>query len=402
MKSASATLPANVPAELAFDFDMYAGPEVTRSPHRSLDTLLNFPDIFYTPRNGGHWVVTRQKVAVDLLQTPQIFSSDPTKSDPSVLMTAVKRVPLDIDPPDHAGYRRILNSMFSPKAVREFESAVRAQAVRLIESVYQNGRCDFLTEIAQQYPPEIFLGLLGIPAERRQTFISWVDEMTRSADPAVARAASARVASLMREIVAERRTQRGSDIISRLLGEEFGGRPLNEEELVGITVLLFIGGLDTVVALLSFMMLFLAEHSEHRAQLVARPDLIPDAIEEMSRRFSISCIFRYVAVDAHFAGVDFKAGDRVLLVHPLYGIDDREIEDPLRVDFQRPVSRHTAFGAGPHRCLGSHLARLELRVFLEEWLRRIPQFSTPDAQSLSFRGGKIIQPVALPLTWDAA
>lgn len=394
------SVPAHVPPGLVFDFDMYTGPEVTRCPHQSLTALQKLPDIFYTPRNGGHWVITRQKMAVDVLQTPEIFSNDPTYSDPSVLMTAVKRVPLDLDPPDHSGYRKILNAMFSPKAVRDLEPLVRAQAQSLVEAVLPDGECDFVSQIAEHYPPEIFLKLLGIPSDRRETFVAWVDAMARSPDPATARETSLRVAALMRDVLAERRANPGDDIISRLLTEEFEGRPLNEDELVGICVLLFIGGLDTVVALISFIMLYLAGAPEHRRLLAAEPARIGDALEEMIRRFSISCIFRYTARDAQFGGIDFKAGDRALLVHPIYGIDDREIANPLEVDFDRPVSRHTAFGAGPHRCLGSHLARLELKVFLEEWLSRIPEFELAiDIDELGYRGGKIIQPLRLPLHW---
>ena len=397
------SVPPHVPDDLVFDFDMYSGPEVTRCPHQSLTALQKLPDIFYTPRNGGHWVVTRQRMAVDILQTPEIFSNDPTYTDPLVLMTAVKRIPLDLDPPDHSGYRKILNTMFSPKAVRDLEPLVRAQARDLVEAVAARGDCNFVSEIAEHYPPEIFLKLLGIPNDRRETFVTWVDAMSRSPDPAQAREMSLRVAGLMREVLAERRANPGDDIISRLLQEEFEGRQLNEEELVGICVLLFIGGLDTVVALISFIMLYLAGAPAHRRQLAADPAKIGDALEEMIRRFSISCIFRYVARDAHFGGLDFKAGDRALMVHPIYGIDDREIFNPLEVDFDRPVSRHTAFGAGPHRCLGSHLARLELKVFLEEWLSRIPDFELAvDIDELGYRGGKIIQPLSLPLHWTPA
>jgi len=318
-------------------------------------------------------------------------------------MTAVKRVPLDVDPPDHAGYRKILNAMFSPKAVREIEPIIRAQARKLVDEVVDRGQCDFVTEIAEHYPPEIFLKLLGIPNERRAEFVAWVDAMARSPDPAAARENSLRVAALMREVLDERRANPGDDIISRLLQQEFEGRMLNEDELVGMCVLLFIGGLDTVVALLSFIMLYLAGAPIHRHELAANPARIVDGLEEMIRRFSISCIFRYTARDARFAGIDFKAGDRALLVHPIYGIDDRELDDPLSVDFDRPVSRHTAFGAGPHRCLGSHLGRLELKIFLEEWLSRVPDFEVAgDTQSIAFRGGKIIQPIALPLRWGSA
>ncbi|WP_189338400.1 cytochrome P450 [Sphingobium sp. SCG-1] len=292
-----------------------------------------------------------------------------------------------------------MNGLFSPKAVAKMQDMVRQQAQMLIDNVLSEGRCDFVADVAQYYPSEIFLKLLGIPLDQCGTFMDWVDSAIRSADPAIAREASVRVADFIAQTLAERKKAPGDDILSHLLLQNYDGRPLEQEELVGISVLLFIGGLDTVVALLSFVMLYLAEHPGHQRELVDNPELIPDALEEMIRRFSISAIFRYVAEDTCFSNIEFKKGDRVLIQHFLYGIDDREIDNPLEVDFHRPVSRHTAFGAGPHRCLGSHLARLELRVFLAEWLQRIPEFSLATGTNLSFRGGKVIQPVTLPLTW---
>jgi cytochrome P450 len=396
-------IPGHVPPGLVFDFDFFAGPEFTYQPHQSLTTeLRQRPDIFYTPRNGGHWVIGRMEDAGELVQDPATFSSNPAVSGGAVTVSLFKRIPIDQDPPEHAEYRKLLNSMLSPAAVRLLETKVEAFARDLVASVAAKGECEFMSEIAKRYSTGIFIELLGIPLELRETFVEWVDLAVRTADPAVSRQAYAKIASLMDETLEMRRAQPGDDLLSKLLTKTIGGCPLDQEELRGIGIVLFVGGLDTVVSLLAFIIQFLAEHPDHVRQLRAAPEDLPNALEELIRRNGINNLYRHIQRDTCFKGVNMKAGERVLLLYSVYGIDDRNVADPLTVDFSRPVSRHMTFGAGPHRCLGSHLARLELRMFLQEWLAAIPEFQLRPGPKLTHHGGKVMQLVSLPLIWPVA
>ena len=152
---------------------------------------------------------------------------------------------------------------------------------------------------------------------------------------------------------------------------------------------------------MSFVMLFLGRNPEHYRQLVDNPALIAGAVEELIRAHSVAGLHRGVRADTEYLGIRFLKEDRVFFMTQVYGMDQRKIDDPLRVDFARPVSPHLGFGAGPHRCIGSHLARTEVRIFLEEWTRRIPAFTIPAEQEIRTRGGLVWSPVALPLEWPS-
>jgi cytochrome P450 len=168
-----------------------------------------------------------------------------------------------------------------------------------------------------------------------------------------------------------------------------------------MVTLLFLGGLDTVAASLSFFMAFLADHPGHYQQLLDEPALLPQAIEELARVHGVAGTERGVTQDTHYAGVDFKAGDRLVFPAHIYGLNNDWVDDPDRVDFRRPVSAHLVFGSGPHRCLGSHLARLEMRIFLEEWMARIPSFRRTSEGDIPTRGGLVWSPVRVDLQWPA-
>jgi len=180
------------------------------------------------------------------------------------------------------------------------------------------------------------------------------------------------------------------------------GRGLTDDEKLGMVNLLFLGGLDTVAAMLSFIMAYLGQHPRQYQRLVDDPALIANAIEELMRVHGVAGMERGVTADMEYAGVQFKAQDRLVFMPHVYGLDAQMVDDPFRVDFDRPVSSHLVFGSGPHRCVGSHLARLEMKVFIEEWVRRIPAFSVDAEGDLPTRGGLVWSPVAVPLAWPSA
>lgn len=392
------TIPAHVPAERVVDFDRFAGPELGSCPHRRVSELFRrSPDIFYTPHDRGHWVVAKAEVARDMLRQPEKFSSHPRHNLAN--QRKPRTLPNQSDPPEHTHLRRIVNGFFSPAGVQALETDIRGLAVELIESVRARGSCEFVAEIAQIFPVVIFLRMAGAPLADRPILSAMADRFTRSPQVKDRLAALEDLAAYLQVLIEQRERQPADDLVSLVVQGTVEGRALDADEKIGMVTLLFLGGLDTVAATLSFFMGFLADHPGHYRQLVEAPALLPQAIEELMRVHGVAGTERGVTEDMHYAGVDFKAGDRLVFPAHIYGLHNDATEDPDRVDFQRPVSTHLVFGSGPHRCLGSHLARLEMKVFLEEWIARIPRFSRSSQGEIPTRGGLVWAPIRVDLQW---
>jgi cytochrome P450 len=202
--------------------------------------------------------------------------------------------------------------------------------------------------------------------------------------------------------IALRRAQPGSDFISRVVQVQVDGRPITHQEVLSECALALFGGLDTVAGTMAFIARFLATHPERRQELVANPGLIPQAIEELLRRHSIPTVSRVLTRDVTLDDVTMKAGDSVQLTTIFHGLDERAWPDPLTVNFQRRTTDHMAFGKGVHKCPGANLARSEIRVFLEEWLRRIPEFSIAPGEHAVTATGAVAGVLRLPLVWPTA
>ena len=391
-------IPSHIPPELVVEFDRFRAPELQRCPHRGVTELfLRSPDVFYTTGDRGHWVVGRAAVARDMLRQPDKFSSDPRYNPANARKPPT--LPNQCDPPLHTALRRIINPFFSPAGVQRLEHDVRTLAERLIDEVLPRGRCEFVAEIAQRFPVELFMRMAQVPLDHRVRLIAMVDRFTRAPDIQERLAALQELGDYLADVIAEREQQPGDDLVSLAVHGQVDGRALTDDEKRGMVTLLFLGGLDTVAAMLSFIMAYLGQNPDQYRRLVADPPLIGNAIEELMRVHGVAGMERGVTQDMSFAGVEFKAGDRLVFLAHIYGLDDELVDDPFRVDFDRPVSSHLVFGSGPHRCVGSHLARLEMRVFIEEWVRRVPQFTVAAQGDLPTRGGLVWSPVAVPLAW---
>ncbi len=389
--------PPHVPEALIFDFDYFNAPELAHEPHRNALILHDkAPPIFWSRRNGGHWIVTRAAPALAMLQRPDLFPSDP-RYNPGA--RTPRTLPNLSDPPEHTEYRRILNKWFAPGAMAAMEPEIRALAIELIEELRPRGESEFLRDIAKQFPIVIFLRLVGAPLEDREMLCVWAERAVRAPERAERDAVGRDMLAYVRKLFDERRRNPGPDLLSRLLAATIDGRSLTQAELDGIGLLLFLGGLDTVASVLTFTMAYLATHPADYARLVADRGLIGRALEELLRVHGVGTIERGVKEEVTFEGVDFKPGERVSFMLGLYGMDIPEIDDPLTVDLDREISRHLIFGAGPHRCLGSHLARVEIRVFLEEWCARIPHFGIAPGKQVRTMGGIVWSPVDMPLVW---
>jgi cytochrome P450 len=392
-------VPDHVPRHLVFDFDIYTAKELEHEPHRTMVELLRsrqVPPIFFTPRNGGHWIVAGAVEGLEMLRDIERFSSEPQYNANS---RKPWTLPNQADPPEHTEYRRIINPAFVPRAVAVMEDGLRALSVQMVEELVPRGGCSFVEDVAKKFPVNVFLRMAGAPQGDREMLVDLTEQVVRHPDRAAREAASHAMGAYVMKAYEARRGREGEDLLSMVLQGRFQGRGLNDEELLGMGLLLFLGGLDTVASTLGFVMLFLARHPQHYRQLVDDPALIPGAVEELIRVHSVASVQRGVREDTEYLGISMRRNDKMFFMTQLYGLDERKIDDPLRVDFTRPVSPHLGFGAGPHRCIGSHLARTEVRIFLEEWTRRIPRMSLAGDGAVRTRGGHVWSPVEVPLRW---
>ncbi len=392
--------PSNVPEHLVRDFNMYDRMKGDGDYQGWFAGIheQGFPDIFWTSANGGHWVVTRGQMLNDVLTNPELFSSR-ILIVPKERMLSPAPVPITLDPPDHGKYRVILNPYFSPKAVGPLGDKAADLTNSLIDGFLQSGQCEFMSQVAYHLPIAIFMEMAGLPAYDREKLLVLVEEMIRPTN-VDSTDAGAGLSAYARDIVRQRRANPGEDLISKLAQDKVDGQVLNEDELTGLTMLLFLGGLDTVAAVLGFTVNYLARNPQKRRELIEDPERIPKAVEELLRRFPVSTLARIVARDEEFHGVQLKEGDMVVVPTMAHGLDEREFDDPTAVDFDRRVRFQGAFGNGPHRCLGSMLARVELQAFLRVWLERIPDFRVKPGVELTVDRGNVSALHDLPLEWD--
>jgi cytochrome P450 len=355
--------------------------------------------------DGGNEVtIARYEDVCWALRHPEVFSSSAEAVD---IGQEQALIPLQIDPPEHVHYRRLLDPQFAPKRMAELEKGAREFVNSLIDGFAARGSCDFHEEFATPLPSTIFLLLMGLPHEDLPTFLQWRDNTVRPAvEPGdfegaarIREATGREITQYFEAAIEDRRRNPDDMLLSRLVHAEMDGRALNREELLGIAHLLMLGGLDTVTATLDCAIAYLANHPERRDRLVDDPSLTAGAVEELLRwETPVQMVARVAKQDVTMCGVDVKAGDKVALLLGAADCDEREFHDE-DVDFGRQPNRHVAFGAGPHRCLGSHLARLELRVALEEFHRRIRNYRIPGDTELVYSPG-IRQTESLPLEFD--
>lgn len=395
--SAEPPLP-DLPANQIVNFDFFKVQAVAGDLHLGWKKLHEGPDVFYTPLNGGHWVLSR---AADI---ERVFTDTENFSNAGVAMSRDPRemllAPGEVDPPEHTSYRTILNPLFGPRQVRDMEHTARQMASGLIAGFIAQGQCEFRASFAQRMPISLFLSMMGLPQEDALALLPAADLLSRDPDPKAFLQAIATMMGYLNDRIQERVARPKDDFISQMLATELKDRKLRPEEVLSLTANVMFGGLDTVVGTMAFFMNFLARHPEHRRQLVEDPALIPDAVDELMRRHAIANFGRLVSRDVDCAGVRMRQGDLVLLPTTLYNLDERRFPDPLTVDFHRKDKAHINFGAGIHRCLGLHLARLQLRVMLEEWMPRIPDFRIAPGQEVHAISGRINAMLHLPLAWS--
>jgi cytochrome P450 len=326
---------------------------------------------------------------------PEIFAS----TEAVDLQNVRPLIPLSIDPPDHRKYRKILDPLFAPRAMARLEQPVADLANHLMDAFEGEKEIDFASAFSVPLPSQVFLTLLGLPLDELSTFLGMKDGIIRphhalGVAPGDARAVNhqkttaASIYAYFESVMDAREQEPEDDLISGFLTTEIDGERLTREEILDISFLFLIAGLDTVTASLDCIFAFLASNPEHRRQIVENPAVIPAAVEELLRwETPVVGVPRMTATDTEVAGCPIKQGTVVTLLLGSGNTDDTEFGDAGVVRFERDPNRHLAFGGGIHRCLGSHLARQELRVALREWHKRYPDYSVKPGVDLAYTEG---------------
>ena len=343
------------------------------------------------PTGDGRVLLVQHADVVAALRDAEAFSSD---MDAIALGNVRPLIPLQIDPPDHVKFRKLLDPLFAPREVGRLEHEVRRLTTELIDGFVDDGRVELSSAFAVPLPCTVFLALLGLPADDLPTFLRIKDDIIRPPGMADAQADRIRrrtageIYSYFEPVIDARRREPRADLISRFVAAEVDGHRLTNEDILDICFLFLIAGLDTVTATLTCSVAYLAQHPDRRDELVEDPAKIPGAVEELLRwETPVPGVARVCSRDVEIAGTILPAGTRVTPLLGSANTDDGEFPDADRVDFAREGNRHLAFGAGIHRCLGSHLARLELRVALEELHRRIPDYELEPGTTLEYAEG---------------
>jgi len=350
---------------------------------------------------GGMWVVSGFPEAAQILQQPEIFSSCPVSIPP--FPQAAPMVPVEIDPPNHSRYRNLLAPPFSVRRAESDAEPLRVIVNDLIDEFVEKGECDVYQTMAVRVPAAMATIMLGTPPEDAVRLEAWADtivhEVTR--DLAAAGAAVIEVYQYFYELLEKRRTEPGDDdLMTLLVGAELDGEKLNEEELLGFCLFLLLASIDTTQKAIGSIFWHLAQTPELRRQLRGDPSLTAGAVEEFLRYWGPVLNARRATEDVEVGGVRIKQEDKILVLLGAANRDEREFPNADEFVIDRSPNRHMTFSLGIHRCLGSHIARVELRVLLEEFLRRIPDFEIADESQVVWSHGQVQGVVRLPIRFE--
>lgn len=399
--SAANRLPGHVPADMVRSCDVLKRGYTRENPFKTMiDAIHDGPEIFYTTDVffGQGWVLRRAEDLKDVYLDTDHFSNRGLTVIASLIGENWVEIPVELDPPLHGQFRTLLNPLFSVKNISRLEDHVRSTARRYIAEIKARGECEFMADFAFPAPVSVFLGLLGLPQEDMPQFLQWEHSILHETDmPRVAQAVREAKAYML-DVIAERRVRPGDDFISHGVHATVDGRPLSEDELIGYCFNLFVGGLDTISTSVGWSVRHLAETPEHQGRLRNDPALIPMAMEELFRAYAPATTFRICVKETMLRGRRILPGDRVAMSTSIACRDPEAFHNPTEVVLDRRPN-HITFAYGPHRCIGAALARLEVRIALEEFLSAVPAFEiTPGADMVSTIGG-VIQTRTLPLSW---
>jgi cytochrome P450 len=397
-------IPDHVPRELVWDRSFDAFTAEGDDPFRAVTRLHEGPPLIWTPdasygRPG--WIATRYDLISEVFLDHERFSGERKGMIADLVGENVRLNPIEIDPPAHHGYRRNLNPVFTPKAMAGLETAVRETCAQLIAGFREPGGCEFVGEFAVPFPTYVFLDLMGMPRERAGDFLAWEDALMRAPDPMDRVRAAQDIYEYLKGHKGRQQRAPSNALNKAIVTGAFEGRPLEHLEMMGMYYVLWVGGLDTVYSTLGWILRHLATDPVLQQRLREDRALIPAAVEEFSRAFSVVVTHREVAKDCTFQGVPLRKGEEINLPLALANRDPVEFADPHLVDIDRRP-RHINFGFGVHACLGIHLAKRELRIVVEEFLARFRNIRIREGEGYRYHTGQTFGLEYLPLVWDRA
>lgn len=382
--------PSNVPSDRVVDFDIYNPFELEVDLHRAWVRMREGSShgIVWTPHNEGHWIALDSELISKVLSDSGRFSNRIVLVPKSTSGEAYSEfIPLSLDPPRHHPFRKILNDKLHGAAVNVLEVDVREQTIALIDAFAANGRCNFVHEFAEQLPLRVFMKLVDLPLENLPELKHLADQFTRPDGSVTPAEATAQFQEYLSPILAERKGSGRTDLLTHIADAKIGERDIAGDEAINLAGQAMVGGLDTVVNFMSFAMLTLAGLPEVQDRIAKDLTVIPKVASELLRRLPIVSSGREVVDDVVVDGVTLTRGEIVIAPTELYALDPKINDRPFEVDMDRPVKKQVTFGAGPHICPGQFLARQEIKILLEEWFTRIPNFRLQPGQEIRHRGG---------------
>ena len=394
-------VPDHVPPELVRQAGIIYSPEFLADPYKFFAGMHEkFPPIFYDVGPFGNaWVLTKHEDALFALRHAEYFSNEDATPFPRDPEDYFYFIPIEVDPPEHRKYRNIVDPIVSPQVVLKLEERIRALANELIDDIIDKGECEFDEAFGRPLPVLVFLDLMGLPRDMCDTFVSWAMALLHSNDRAIMGQTLKTIGDYLKTAIADKQANPDDGLVSRIVHAEIDGKPISEKEAFGFATFLFIAGLDTVFATLNNMWLWLARNPERRQEIIDNPENINAQVEELLRVFSVTFSGRTVAQDIEIRGVQLKKGDKITSILPACNFDPDVFPNPTEVNFHRPKKIILAFTVGVHSCMGAHLARLEIKIALQEWLKRIPDFKVKPGAETIYRPGGVIGPESVPLVW---
>lgn len=385
----------------ATDFD-HTDPGWVGDPFPIWDDLRRRCPVAHSDRYGGVWLPTRHDDVAAIAYDTEHFSSVGVvvfEGKPEEEPPVGGAPPITSDPPFHAIARRLLLPAFAPKVIDRLEPSTRDLCNSLLDQVIDQDGCDAALDYAQHIPVTVIANMLGFPLEDAELFRHFVHNVLENigADEDTRNEMSVELDTYIDAQIDDHRANPRDDLTTFLIDARIGDEPLAQEHIRGTMVLLLIAGIDTTWGAIGASLWHLAQHPEDRARLVAEPDLMATAMEEFLRAYGPVTMARIVAEDIEMHGQQMKRGDWVLLPFPAANRDPEQFPNADQVILDRAVNRHSAFGLGIHRCLGSNLARMELRIALETWLARIPDFDLADPSAVTWAAGQVRGPRTLPV-----
>ncbi len=400
-----ATRPEHVPEHLFWDHAIAEFATEMDDPYKAVARHYDGPEIIYArsaTRGKPGWIPTRFHLIEEVFVRAEDFISSKTDSVSTLLGVDWVLNPLEIDPPDHMKYRKVLQPWFQPSAIARLGDRISQACAELIGKFADKGRCEFVGDFASLLPSYIVLDLMGLPRGMLGQFLEWEHTFMRAPDVMERVGAIRAIKDYLEDTVKARRAApRQDDLLDLTLHAEVDGRPMTHEEVMGMVMVLYIGGLDTVTSSLGWYFRHLALNPQLQQQLRDDSSLIPGAVDDLLRAYGVTDTGRTVSRDLELGGVKMKQGDWIIVPTYLAGRDPAQYDRPDVVDPHRKA-RHVTLATGVHNCLGIHLAKREIRITLEEWLKRCPNFRIPAGAEAKWHVEGVWGVSELPLEWDVA